>query len=250
MPKRRTRGIVVGMDLRFVLVEPAVPENVGSAARALKTMGFHELALVNTRVHGEAKACWTAHGSKDILEGAKEFATLGEAIQDIDFVVATTARRRTLHHDYYDPPALRELLQKKEGIVRKTALLFGREESGLTNAELGSAHCLSSVPLAAQYPSLNLAQAVMVYAYELSPLRSTESSSTGTSPFLVYSALRRRVEILLYRIGFSPDNLVGKRLEERLALLSGSDLRLVHSLCARLEKYLSNVEEHTGGYPE
>lgn len=224
-------------------MEPSVPENVGSVARALKTFGFHSLALVHSEIHKEEKAKWVAHGSWDILEQAKVYPTLNEAVGDLDFLVATTARRRTLNHDYHPPKELFRLLKAKEGVIHRVGLLFGREESGLTNAELAVAHCVSSIPLAGTYPSLNLAQAVVVYAYELSPLLSTRSDPSPscdrpTNEF-TYHALKVRVQRILEGIGLGEENLVGKRLLERLALLSASDLRLVHSLCGRIEKVLT-----------
>jgi tRNA/rRNA methyltransferase len=249
------RSIVIRMEFRFILVEPSVPENVGSVARALKTLGFHSLALVNSQAHKEEKARWVAHGSWEILEQATVYPTVNEAVQDLDFVVATTARRRTLNHDYHTPRELRKLLLEKEGVAHRVGLLLGREESGLTNEELAVAHCVSSIPLAGTYPSLNLAQAVLVYAYELSPVQTGESrdrtqkdrpQSDSQQRELTYLALRSRVQWILEHIGLGGENLVGKRLVERMALLSDSDLRLLHSLCARVEKVFALQEERKG----
>ncbi|MFQ3620927.1 MAG: tRNA/rRNA methyltransferase [Spirochaetales bacterium] len=232
------------MEIEFVLVEPSVPENVGSVARALKTLGFQSLILVNSQVHREEKAQWVAHGSTDILEKTRVYPNLSQALESADFIVATTARKRTLHHDYYSPTELRKLLSVKVEVVQKVALLFGREESGLTNDELSLAHCISSIPLAQVYPSLNLAQAVLVYAYELSPLRTEAGTpkpreDTASPLDLSYKALYQRVETLMGIIHMHPKNsLVARRLLERLALLSASDIRLLHSLCAQLEKEL------------
>ncbi len=241
-------GIVVYMEFRFILVEPSVPENVGFVARALKTLGFHSLALVNSELHKHEKTKWVAHGSWEILEQTAEYPTVEDAVKDLDFIVATTARRRTLNHDYHTPKDLRRLLQEKEGVVHRVGLLFGREESGLTNTELAVAHCVSSIPLSGTYPSLNLAQAVLVYAYELSPIQTATSSHVETriSKVETFSVLRARVQRILRAIGLEDENLVGKRLVERLALLSASDLRLVHSLCARIENVLSLQEEKKG----
>jgi tRNA/rRNA methyltransferase len=244
-------SIVIPMEFRFILVEPSVPENVGSVARALKTFGFHSLSIVNSEVHKEEKAQWVAHGSREILQQAMVYATVKEAVEGLDFVVATTARRRTLHHDYHTPRELRRLIGEKEGTIHRVGLLFGREESGLTNEELAVAHCLSTIPLVGAYPSLNLAQAVLVYAYELSPIQVTVSKAgeTGTGggqpggSLPTYQVLHKRVRRIFERIGLGGENLVGRRLLERLALLSSSDLRLVHSLCTRVEKSLALEEE-------
>lgn len=81
------------MQIHFILVEPAVPENVGAAARAMKTMGFTSLRLVNTKAHLAEEASWLAHASNEILENAQEFKTLQEAIHDIDWIIGTSAKK-------------------------------------------------------------------------------------------------------------------------------------------------------------
>ena len=231
------------MDLCFILVDPAVPENVGAAARALKTMGFSGLRLVGSDSRKEEKAQWTAHGSRDVLEGAAFFPNLAEAVADRDFVIGTTARRRGRRHEYHSPEAVLDLLAAKAGSISRPALVFGREESGLSNRELGLCDCLSSVPMAASYPSLNLAQSVMVYAYVLSsrsgfkgPDPEERNSKGGGAEF---RALKRRTELLLPKLGFPEGDLVGNRLLERFAALGLDDLKLLHSVCAELEKRLS-----------
>jgi tRNA/rRNA methyltransferase len=248
------------MDIRFVLVEPAVPENVGAAARAIKTMGFRGLRIVASEVHRDEKALWTAHGSRDVLEGAEIFDALKDALADRDYVIATTARRRGFRHDYYPPEALVPLIRDKGVSALRTAIVFGGEESGLSNRDLELCDCVSSIPLAAAYPSLNLSQAVMLYAYVLSPFAAgnmrgpgaveagvpeylSESASDGVSGRgLPYRALKKRVGALLDFMEFDEKDLVRKRLLERLAPLSGDDIKLLHSLCARLEK-ISNPRE-------
>jgi tRNA/rRNA methyltransferase len=83
------------MQIHFILVEPAVPENVGAAARAIKTMGFTSLRLVNTQAHKDERAGWLAHASNEILENADEFHTLKEATKDIDWIIGTSAKKKT-----------------------------------------------------------------------------------------------------------------------------------------------------------
>jgi tRNA/rRNA methyltransferase len=240
------------MDICFVLVAPAVPENVGAAARALKTMGFHRLRLVRTGAHREEGALWTAHGSREILEAAETFDTLKDALADRDFAAATTARRRGMKHEYYTPEELLPIIKGK-GEELATAVVFGCEESGLSNRELALCDCVSSVPLAAAYPSLNLAQAVMIYAYALSPLAGNLAAPDGKyagrgrgeagavrrlnarSPS--FHALKERAAALLY--GLEPaGDLVSRRLLERLGALKREDIKLAHSLCAKIEKAL------------
>lgn len=82
------------MRLTIILVGPARAENVGAAARAMKTMGFRELRIVDSEAHLAPPARWVAHGSGDILDGITTYPTLAEALHDVDFTVATTARSR------------------------------------------------------------------------------------------------------------------------------------------------------------
>ena len=231
----------------FVLVAPAVPENTGASARALKTMGFSRLRLVRSAAQKKEEALWTAHGARDVLLSAEVFGTLEEALADRDFSVATTARRRGMKHEYYPPEVLPRLIQEKGEDV-SVAVVFGCEESGLSNHELQLCDCVSSVPLAAAYPSLNLAQAVMIYAYALSPLAGRRAAPDGRyaadapprdsprteSP--AFPALKKRVARIL--AGAKLPDLVCRRVLERLGALRREDIKLAHSVCAKLEKRL------------
>lgn len=153
-------------NVYFILVEPQSPGNIGAAARALKTMGFTNLVLINPCDHLASEARWLAHASEDILESARIYPSLSEVLQNMNFVVATTQRVRGYHFPFYTPAELGEKiipLSQENNI----AVVFGRENTGLTNEELRQCHAISTVPAAVSHPSLNLAQAVMVYAYEL-----------------------------------------------------------------------------------
>lgn len=158
------------MRLSIVLVSPARAENVGAAARAMKTMGFSDMRIVDSEAHLQPAARWVAHGSGDILDNIQTYATLEQALHDVDFTVATTARSRARFHYYATPQQLLPLLEEKAQWMHHAALVFGREDSGLTNEELALADVLTGVPMAADYPSLNLGQSVMVYCYQLTSL--------------------------------------------------------------------------------
>lgn len=236
---------MAGMDIRFILVSPAVAGNVGASARAMKTMGFLRLRIVGSDLHHDEKASWTAHGSREVLEKAESYATLADAIADRDFVIATTARRRGVRHEYFPPEELVPLIRAKGDAVRKIAVVFGREESGLSNPELELCDCISTVPLASPYPSLNLSQAVMLYSYVLSPLVGKLRFPGDDTPPVpeedresAFRALKDRAGKLLRRMEYDESDLIGRRILERLAPLSGDDIKLVHSICARLEKLL------------
>jgi len=149
----------------FVLTEPKHSGNIGAAARAIKTMGFRNLYLVKPHDADAPEARWMAHASEDVLDSARIFPSLQEALKDVHFAVATTQRDRELHFPFYTPE---ELAQKIIAITQEhtVAIVFGREDSGLTNEEIRQCHAVSTIPAAVKYPSLNLSQAVMIYSYE------------------------------------------------------------------------------------
>ena len=161
---------VVGADplsrIRFVLVEPTHPGNIGGVARAMKNSGLSELALVKPRRFPDPEAEARAAGAEDVLARARLHASLDEALGDCHLVVGTSARTRTIPM----PPLLPDVAARKllEGAaVGQVALLFGRESSGLSNAELDRCQYLVTIPANPAFSSLNLACASQVLAYEI-----------------------------------------------------------------------------------
>ena len=227
------------MHLSIVLVAPARPENIGAAARAMKTMGFTDLRIVDSAAHLEPAARWVAHGSVDILDNITTYATLADALHDISFTVATTARSRAKFHYYATPAELVPMLKEKSQWLEKAALVFGREDSGLTNEELELADVLTGAPMVADYPSLNLGQAVMVYCYQLASLiQISQPPVTGTDENQL-SALRARVENLLMQLGVADDQKMVDWLQQRLGRLEQRDTAMLHRLLHDIEKKLA-----------
>ncbi|MGL5062597.1 MAG: RNA methyltransferase, partial [Microcoleus sp.] len=154
---------IVLTNIRIVLVEPAGPLNVGSVARIMKNMGLHQLVLVNPQCDylGE-EARLMAVRAADILETAKVVETLPAALTGCTRAIATTGDDRTQPIQLETPAsALSWLLETP------SALIFGRENCGLTNTELNYAQRLIRIPSSDAYPSLNLAQAVAICCYEI-----------------------------------------------------------------------------------
>jgi tRNA/rRNA methyltransferase len=153
--------------LRFVLVETSHPGNIGAVARAMKTMGFSELVLVNPRfadaIHKEEAVAF-ASGAQDVLERARIVGSIEEALVDCNFVAAVSARLREFSPPVVTPRALAEQLATDAGL--NAALLFGSERYGLPNETVAKANVLINIPANPDYSSLNLAQAVQVLAYE------------------------------------------------------------------------------------
>jgi TrmH family RNA methyltransferase len=153
-------------DIRIVLVEPSHPGNIGAVARAMKNMALDELLLVNPRQFPHAEATARASGAGDLLGRARVVGSLGEALAGCGFIAATTAREREQHFRVMD---VREAATRivAEAQRAPAAVVFGAERSGLTNEELETAHALLRIPASPAYPSLNLAMAVQLVAYEL-----------------------------------------------------------------------------------
>lgn len=231
------------LDIAIVLVEPARGGNIGATARAMKTMGFTDLRLVRpgvSRDDNQARAF--AHGSGEILQKANCFDSLHEAVADRDLVVGTTARRRGKRSDYYPPAHLREMLREGERGER-IGLVFGREESGLSNEELDICHLTTAIPMRSAYPSLNLAQAVMVYCYELAPLRFTVLDAEHDMPRQAeMRTVYRKAERTLLRLGFDSGRALYRRILERIGALNRTDSHLVLSVINAIDRHLTKSD--------
>ncbi len=150
----------------IVLVEPSHPGNIGATARAMKTMGLRTLRLVNPREFPSPVANARASGADDLLTQARCFGSLAEALADCGFVAGTTARARYLEGEVHAP---RDIAAHIAALPPATAsaIVFGREQSGLTNQELAHCHQVIRIPTDAEFSSLNIAQAVQICAYEV-----------------------------------------------------------------------------------
>lgn len=231
------------MKLYFVLVAPARPANVGAAARAMKTMGFDAMRLVASRVHEEEEASWVAHGAQDILTQAEAFDTLPEALADMDLVIATTARERGRYQHYLTPGEIREQIRAKPSL-NKVAIVFGCEESGLSNEQLAEVDLISYLPLKVSYPSLNLGQAIMLYAYEMSQLMD-ELNANGAAAVAEnfdnagqVRVLKSKTAELLGELGVSQDEKLHQWVMDRVPMLPQRDLNMLHLLCKDLARKL------------
>lgn len=153
-------------NIRIVLVETTHPGNIGGVARAMKNMGLSGLYLVNPREYPSDKAQWRASNARDTLGSARVVSTLDEAISGCGLVVGTSARDRRIPWPVFDPRQCGERAVR-EASIHPVALVFGREDRGLTNEELHKCHYHVHIPTNPEYSSLNLAAAVQVLCYEL-----------------------------------------------------------------------------------
>jgi tRNA/rRNA methyltransferase len=153
----------------IILVEPQLAENIGMAARAMANFGLSELRLVAPRNGWPKKGAHSAaSGAAHILEGARLFPTLREAIADLHFVLATTARERDQMKRVYGPEAALSQVAERLEIGQQVGILFGRERAGLDNDEVSLADAVITFPVDPGFPSLNLAQSVLLVGYEWS----------------------------------------------------------------------------------
>jgi tRNA (cytidine32/uridine32-2'-O)-methyltransferase len=153
-------------NARVVLVHTSHPGNIGAVARAMKNMGLKNLCLVRPKLFPSDRAVWRSASAVDILDNAMVVDTLEEAIADCGLVVGTSARGRRIPWPLVNPRECAERVYP-ELSQYPVALVFGREDRGLTNEELQCCHLHVNIPSSEDYSSLNLAMAVQVITYEL-----------------------------------------------------------------------------------
>jgi TrmH family RNA methyltransferase len=245
-------------NIFFVLVEPAEPGNIGASARAIKNMGFRNLCLVKPPPEMSVEGRWFARNSHDVLDSAEVYDAVEEAISDKTVVVGTTRRegkRRGL------------ILPVEQGTARirdiaannKVAILFGREARGLYNEEVDQCGFLLKIQSSEIQPSLNLSQAVLIIAYELSKHGQETDDTSGrdrkkrydNSTLLeelkaygeiapLYAKISRVLELLEY-IPRGDRNLM-KNIIVTLkhfigrAGLTEKELNMIQGLCTQIEK--------------
>ncbi|HET8792140.1 MAG TPA: RNA methyltransferase, partial [Modicisalibacter sp.] len=152
-------------NIRIVLVQTFHPGNIGASARAMKTMGLTQLALVNPRCFPDDEATQLAAGADDVIANARVVGSLAEAVDDCLQVIGASARLRNLPLPHFSEPdeMARSLIENAE--QGPVALVFGRERFGLTNDEIRCCTHQVSIPANADYGVLNLSQAVQVLSH-------------------------------------------------------------------------------------
>ena len=233
----------------IVLVETEYPENIGAVARAMKNMGLKELILINPVHYKRLETYALAHKAEQIVDSALVYESLKEALNPFTFIVGTTQRVRGRHYPLYTP---REIAQEIRSIgkEKKVALVFGRESKGLTNEELRSCHVVSTITTAVRQPAVNLAQAVMIYCYELYQLVVEEQ---GIEVFKWDFAEQREIEYMylhletcLRELTFHPRGDI-KDFIDRFRRVLGRvklerrDVKLFHKLFSEVERALRDV---------
>ena len=249
--------------MAIVLVEPQIPENIGAVARAMNNMGIRRLILVKPERCDLSRILRMATGTSiDIVEDMEVFEDLTEALTSFHYVVGTTARIGTQRPSLTSPRDLaQELIPLSQN--NHVAILFGPEDRGLSNEHLRPCHTIATIPTA-QFASLNLAQAVMIFCYDIflaSRLPSEESLPRLANKFELegmYDHLNPvyilrgnpadHLKAVLMRIGFiNPQNPEHWMLNIRRFLsripLRARDVRIIRGICRQMDWYAGQIEK-------
>ncbi|WP_258045465.1 RNA methyltransferase [Mesorhizobium sp. NBSH29] len=246
-----------------ILVEPQLGENIGMVARAMANFGMSKLRLVNPRDGWpNEKALASASNAHHVIDGAEVFATLGDAIVDLNFVMATTARQRDGFKPVFGPVAAAPLLRGRETGGEKTGILFGRERYGLSNEEVGMADAIVTFPVDPAYASLNIAQAVLLMSYEwMKSGMATETDTPFTGPVVTPAPKQQLLglighleEALEARGYFRPAPKKPKMVDSLRAVLtragfSIAEIKVLRGVVSSLD-YFSPKSPRGSGYPE
>ena len=239
-------------NITVVLVGTLQAGNIGMAARAMKNMGLCDLRLAAPQCVLDAQAYRKAPHTDDLLDRARSYASLQDAVADCAYVCGTTARdrrRRELHEPRTMAPRWLELAR-----TNRIALVFGREDAGLSNEELEACHDVVVIPTAGLHASLNLSHAVALISYELYvQARQAGSAGAGADTRLAVSAdtepMYAQMRDTLLEIGFldpqNPDIVLGhlRRLLSR-AGMTRREVKVVRGIFRQLGWYLNQTRDY------
>lgn len=231
-------------NIRIVLIETSHSGNIGSAARAMKTMGLQQLYLVSPKSVDEQSLALSA-GAEDVVNNAVIVQTFDEAVKDCSLVIGTSARLRHLQSTLVEP---REAAEKATSHQGKVAIVFGRERIGLTNDELLKCHYHLTIPANPDYSSLNLAMAVQLVSYEMRmaalsdqkkiPLSSIETNYPNAQEMEYFFA---HTERLYQSLGFIQNQGVMQKLRRlyQRCELERNELNILLGMLSAVEKRLN-----------
>ena len=234
------------MRVRIILVEPHEAGNVGAAARAMKNFGFRDLWIAGTRPQRlDNVSEWWAKGAVDVLQSVRRVDTLAEALADVHLSVATTAVRGRHVFERLTPFELARLAEETLGDDHTLGIVFGREESGLTGVEVAMCQRTASIPTASDYETMNLAQSVAVFCYELGKGLASRAKEPEPARGELIHALNTRARALLERVNFFGDKSADRMCAELQALagrahLSTREASMLLSFLAHVEKALAS----------
>ena len=209
--------------LRVVLVEPQEAGNVGAVARVMKNFGFEDLWIVGEHPPLEPLAGWWASGAEDVVKNARRVATLHQAIGDAQITIATTsARGRKTAVDWMPPDVAKQFASLKDD--ETLALVFGREDRGLTREEVTQCQRTAGISTNPDFPTMNLAQAAGVFCYALSGAPASAAPHTDRANAIIIERLHERAESLLLEVGFLHANNPDRIYSDLRAIAGRADL--------------------------
>lgn len=230
------------MKIRVILVEPHEAGNVGATARAMKNFGFRDLWIAGTRPQRlDDVSEWWARGAVDVMESATRVASLEEALAGVHLSVATTAVRARQVFEQLTPFEIARLAEETLGEEHTLGIVFGREESGLSGNEMAMCQRTASIPTSAEHPTMNLAQSVAIFCYELSKGLRAPQQPRDPAPGDLINALTARTRRLLFDINFFGDKSP-ERMCAELQALSGR-ARLTTREASMLLAFVAHVEK-------
>ncbi|HEX8169598.1 MAG TPA: RNA methyltransferase [Thermoanaerobaculia bacterium] len=213
------------MQVRIVLVEPHEAGNVGAAARAMKNFAITDLWIVGGRSErADNVSDWWAVGAKDVADAATRVDTLEEALADCHLTVATTAVRGRHVSEQLTPAGVAQLAEETLGDEHRLAIVFGREASGLSGREVMLCQRTASIPTWPMFPTMNLAQSVAIFCYELGKGLRPRSAAPDPAPHHLIVQLESHTRLLLDRIGFFGDKNPERMCAELQALVGRTTL--------------------------
>lgn len=234
------------MRVRIILVEPHEAGNVGAAARAMKNFGFRDLWIAGTRPQRlDNVSEWWAKGAVDVLQSVRRVDTLAEALADVHLSVATTAVRGRHVFEQLTPVELARVAEEQLGDEHILGIVFGREEFGLTGAEIAMCQRTASIPTAPDYETMNLAQSVAVFCYEIGKGIHSRAKDPHPAPGELLNALNSRTRALLDRIHFFGEKSPERMCAELQAMagrthLSTREASMLLSFVTHVEKALAS----------
>lgn len=244
-------------NISFILIDTMESGNIGAAARALKNCGFLRLELVRPRNFPSDEAGWFAHGAEDILSIVKVYPELALALKDRSLIIGTTRRvgkKRGLVYPVRE--AVERIRRFSEN--NRVALLFGREDRGLTNDEAAGCSFMINIPSSAEHPSFNLAQAVLIIAYELSFTTHANNPQPATISNEELVNLFERLWSLMKMAGYAPKGIRDEENEimadlKRIISRAGitePEARMLHGIISQIEDSLGKRDEESGSFPK
>jgi tRNA/rRNA methyltransferase len=232
------------MRVRIILVEPLEAGNVGAAARAMKNFGFTDLWIVGGKTERtDNVSTWWAVGAIDVVQSATRVDTLPEALADCHLTVATTAVRGRQVYEQLTPADVARIASGQLGDEHRLGVVFGREKYGLSGEEVMLCQRTASIPTWPEFPTMNLAQSVAIFCYELGKGARPPAAAPEPAPHHLVQRLNNHARQLLEELGYFGDKDPSRMCAELQALTGRAGLTMREA--SLLLKLVRQIEKST-----